>query len=91
MQALAMPVEENDEDTRQEVRMLQRIYFQFIATIVTNNVTEVLEMQESEALEQVMTSIIRGATDFPDPLVSHLNNALQCDAKSIYLQGNVMF
>jgi exportin-T len=70
--ALSLPVEENDEQGKREKQLLQRNYFQFIAAIVTNNISEVLNAQDSQFLEQVMMSIIRGAVDFPDPVVSYL-------------------
>ncbi|PNF17178.1 hypothetical protein B7P43_G06581 [Cryptotermes secundus] len=66
--ALSLPVEENDEQGKREKQLLQRNYFQFIAAVVTNNISEVLNAQESRFLEQVMISIIRGAVDFPDPV-----------------------
>lgn len=66
--ALTLPVEENDEQGKREKQLLQRNYFQFIAAIVTNNISEVLNAQDSHFLEQVMMSIIRGAVDFPDPV-----------------------
>ncbi|PSN51529.1 Exportin-T [Blattella germanica] len=66
--ALSVPVEENDEQGKREKQLLQRHYFNFIAAIVTNNIADVLNAQESQFLEQVMMSIIRGAVDFPDPV-----------------------
>lgn len=68
--ALSLPVEENDEQGKREKQLLQRNYFQFVAAVVTNNISEVLNAQDSQFLEQVMMSIIRGAVDFPDPVVS---------------------
>ncbi|XP_069692791.1 exportin-T-like isoform X3 [Periplaneta americana] len=66
--ALSLPIEENDEQGKRDKQLLQRNYFQFIAAIVTNNIAEVLNAQDSQFLEQVMMSIIRGAVDFPDPV-----------------------
>ncbi|XP_021920575.1 exportin-T-like [Zootermopsis nevadensis] len=66
--AQSLPIEENDEQGKREKQLLQRNYFQFIAAVVTNNVSEVLNAQDSRFLEQVMMSIIRGAVDFPDPV-----------------------
>ena len=71
--ALSMPLEDNDMQGKREKQLLQRNYFQFVTSIVTNNVIEVLSAQESSFLEQVMMSIIRGAVDFPDPIVSTKN------------------
>ncbi|KAF4520194.1 hypothetical protein B566_EDAN003907 [Ephemera danica] len=69
LNALAQPVEENDEQALRELQQLQRSYFQFLASIVTNNVQEVLELQDIQSQEQVMTSIIYGAVDVSDPVV----------------------
>ncbi|KAJ9595161.1 hypothetical protein L9F63_013519, partial [Diploptera punctata] len=66
--ALLIPVDDNDLQEKREKQLLQRNYFQFIASIVTNNIIEVLSTQDSNFLEQVMLSIIRGAVDFPDPV-----------------------
>jgi hypothetical protein len=80
--ALTLPVEENDEQGKREKQLLQRNYFQFIAAIVTNNISEVLNAQDSHFLEQVMMSIIRGAVDFPDPVVSLLK--WQCSGHVVW-------
>lgn len=69
LNALAQPVEENDEQALRDLQQLQRAYFQFLASIVTNNVQEVLELQDIQSQEQVMTSIIYGAVDVSDPVV----------------------
>lgn len=67
---LAEPIEVNDLIATREKQMLQRQYFNFIATIVTNNVTEVLSAKENSGiLQQVMLSVIQGSVDFPDPVV----------------------
>jgi len=44
-QVLLTPVDERDQVAAVEKRMLQRGYFSFIATLVNNNVTEVLSNQ----------------------------------------------
>ncbi|XP_022238268.1 exportin-T-like isoform X1 [Limulus polyphemus] len=66
--ALAIPTVENDQQAQRERQVLQRSYFQFIAAIVTNNVTEVLASQDMQSMEQVLLTIIQGAVDFPDPV-----------------------
>lgn len=67
---LAEPIELNDQIAAGERRLLQRQYYNFIATIVTCNVTEVLSAKENEGvLQQVMLSVIQGSVDFPDPVV----------------------
>jgi len=68
---LAEPIESNDLIALRERQMLQRQYFHFIATIVTNNVTDVFAAEEnSPVLQQVMMTVIQGSVDFPDPVVS---------------------
>lgn len=68
--ALAEPIELNDQIATGERRMLQRQYYNFIATIVTSNVMEVLSAEENSAiLHQVMLSVIQGSVEFPDPVV----------------------
>jgi exportin-T len=70
--ALAEPIELNDQIATAERRMLQRQYYNFIATVVTNNVTEVLSAEEnSGVLQQVMLSVIQGSVEFPDPVVTN--------------------
>ena len=44
-QVLNTPVDERDQVAATEKKMLQRGYFSFLATIVNNNVTEVLSGQ----------------------------------------------
>ncbi|XP_021954226.1 exportin-T isoform X2 [Folsomia candida] len=67
--ALAEPIELNDQIATGERRMLQRQYYNFIATIVTSNVMEVLSAEENSAiLHQVMLSVIQGSVEFPDPV-----------------------
>ena len=41
-QVLNTPVDERDQDAASDKRLLQRSYFSFIATLVNNNVQEVL-------------------------------------------------
>ncbi|XP_076358684.1 exportin-T-like isoform X2 [Tachypleus tridentatus] len=66
--ALAVPIDENDQEAQRERHVLQRSYFLFIAAIVTNNITEVLASQDMQSMEQVLQTIIQGAVDFPDPV-----------------------
>jgi len=59
----------NDEEARLERQTLQRSYFSFIAAIVSNLV-EVLASQDSATLQQVLISLVQGAVEYPDPVVS---------------------
>ncbi|KAK8756257.1 hypothetical protein V5799_001049 [Amblyomma americanum] len=66
--ALAAPVEPGDEQALRDRQLLQRAYFLFVAAIITNNVVEVVASQDAQSLEQVFTTIIQGAVEFPDPV-----------------------
>ncbi|CAN7989362.1 unnamed protein product, partial [Ixodes hexagonus] len=66
--ALAAPVEPGDEQALRDRQLLQRAYFLFVAAIITNNVVEVVASQDARSLEQVFTTIIQGAVEFPDPV-----------------------
>ncbi|KAH7947037.1 hypothetical protein HPB52_007468 [Rhipicephalus sanguineus] len=65
---LAAPVEPGDEQALRDRQLLQRAYFLFVAAIITNNVVEVVASQDAQSLEQVFTTIIQGAVEFPDPV-----------------------
>lgn len=60
----------NDEEARLERQSLQRSYFSFIAAIVGSGLMEVLAAQDSAVLQQVLVSLVQGAVDYPDPVVS---------------------
>lgn len=66
--ALNLPIEENDEQAKRERQMLQRSYFLFISALLTNNITEVISQQDSQNMEQVVSTVIQGAVSFPDPV-----------------------
>lgn len=68
-QALQIPIEPNDQIAHRDRQLLRRQYFQFIATIVTHNVTDVLAAQDPSVLQDVMLTVIQGSVDFPDPVV----------------------
>lgn len=67
-QVLASSVDERDQVTQNDRKMLQRGYFSFISALVTNNVAQVLSNQSSQDLHQVLMTVIRGAVDIPDPV-----------------------
>ncbi|XP_052780847.1 exportin-T-like [Mya arenaria] len=64
---LCQPADERDQVASMERLLLQRGYYQFLATIVTNDVLDVLKHQDASNLEHVLMTIVRGATDMPDP------------------------
>ncbi|XP_064605610.1 exportin-T-like isoform X2 [Liolophura sinensis] len=66
-QVLSEPVEEGDQVSTEDKRLLQRSYFLLISTIVSQNVFQVFTYQEASDLQQVMMTLIQGAMDNPDP------------------------
>ncbi|XP_035825468.1 exportin-T isoform X2 [Aplysia californica] len=63
---LGAPSDHNDRVSAEEKKLLQRGYFLFLATIVSNCL-DVLKAQEMQNLNQVLMSIISGAVELPDP------------------------
>ncbi|KAJ8301279.1 hypothetical protein KUTeg_020266 [Tegillarca granosa] len=64
---LSSPVDDGDQVTATEKKMLQRSYYLFISTIVSNDGLDVLKNQEMQNLHQVLITIVQGAADIPDP------------------------
>lgn len=65
-QVLNTPTDALDQVATNEKRMLQKSYYGFLATIVTNDVQDVLKNQDMQSFHQVLITVIQGATDFPD-------------------------
>ena len=66
-----VPLDANDEEARRERTMLQRQYYQFLAVILTNNLTEVLLAQNSGLVTRVMLTVVHGSVETPDPVVNY--------------------
>lgn len=66
-QVLNEPTDNLDQVAVEDKRTLQKGYYQFISTIVTNDVLDVLKNQEVHNLHQVLITVVQGGTDFPDP------------------------
>jgi exportin-T len=66
--ALTTIIDERDQVSQAERKLLQRGYFTFLSTLVNNNVTEVLSNQSSQNLREVLTTVIHGAVEIPDPV-----------------------
>ncbi|XP_067683887.1 exportin-T-like [Haliotis asinina] len=66
-QVLSSPADERDQEVREERKLLQRGYYQFLSTIVTHDALEVLRTQDMQNLNQVLMSIVQGAVEMPDP------------------------
>ncbi|XP_018496397.1 exportin-T [Galendromus occidentalis] len=66
---LEVPIETSDLVSLKERQMLQRAYFNLIFAMVTSDVlADVIPNQDSQRLEQVLTTIIQGAVNLPDPV-----------------------
>lgn len=67
-EALAVPIDERDQQAAQEKKSLQRNYFTFIAAIVTNGITDVIASQDTNDVHRVLLTVIHGAVNIPDPV-----------------------
>lgn len=66
--AQACPLEDNDEDEKRTRKLLQRNYYLFLTTLVSNNMLDVIAVQEANVLNQVLMSVVQGAVEFHDPV-----------------------
>ena len=66
---LEAPIEATDLVSLKDRQMLQRAYFNFIFAMVTSDIlADVIPSQDSQRLEQVLTTIVQGAVNIPDPV-----------------------
>ena len=49
-QTLALPSDERDQEAANEKKLLQRGYYQFLSTIISNDAIDVLKVQGMHAL-----------------------------------------
>ena len=56
--------------TKRDRQTLERCYFLFLATLVSNGVLEVLSQQPPQHLDTVLLSVVQGAVELADPVVS---------------------
>ncbi|XP_038054110.1 exportin-T-like [Patiria miniata] len=66
---LGQPADELDIQAKQDKDLLKRSYFQFLQTLVANDVSEVISSQDAENFKQVLLTIIQGAVESQDPIV----------------------
>ncbi|CAL4069597.1 unnamed protein product, partial [Meganyctiphanes norvegica] len=66
--AQSAPLEDNDEDEKRTRKLLQRNYYLFLTTLVSNNLLDVIAVQEANVLNQVLMSVVQGAVEFQDPV-----------------------
>ncbi|XP_056000713.1 exportin-T-like isoform X2 [Ostrea edulis] len=66
-QVLSTPTDDLDQVTAVEKKMLQRSYYLFLSTIISNDCLDVLKNQEMNNLHDLLLTIVQGAADIPDP------------------------
>ncbi|GAB6029893.1 hypothetical protein CHUAL_005594 [Chamberlinius hualienensis] len=69
--ALEASIDVDDQQAVRDKQTLRRSYFSFIATIVTNNVTDVLSSQDFQVVNRVLEEVMH-AVDFPDPMAQKI-------------------
>ena len=74
----------NDEEARLERQSLQRSYFSFIAAIISHGLMEVLASQDTATLQQVLHSLVQGAVEYPDPVVSTCLNKQLRESRKLF-------
>ncbi|XP_077981134.1 exportin-T-like [Glandiceps talaboti] len=65
---LMQPVDAQDTQAAKEKQTLQRSYFHFLHSLVTNDVVEVISNQSPQDSHRVLLTVIEGAVNFPDPV-----------------------
>ncbi|XP_071784413.1 exportin-T-like [Asterias amurensis] len=66
---LGQPADELDIQAKQDKDLLKRSYFQFLQTLVANDVSEVISGQDAQNFKQVLLTVIQGAVESQDPIV----------------------
>ncbi|XP_067932118.1 exportin-T-like [Watersipora subatra] len=64
---LNAPVDARDTVTLGDKKLLRRGYFTFLANLVNSELSQVIRSQESSNVEKILTTIIQGCSDMPDP------------------------
>ena len=59
---------------KRDRQTLERCYFLFLATLVSNGVMEVLSQQQPQHLNTVLLSVVQGAVELTDPVVRALTD-----------------
>lgn len=66
-QVLSTPSDDLDQVTAVEKKMLQRSYYLFLSTIISNDCLDVIKNQEMNNLHSLLLTVVQGAADIPDP------------------------
>ncbi|KAL3853848.1 hypothetical protein ACJMK2_017348 [Sinanodonta woodiana] len=64
---LTAPGDELDQQKKNDNKMLQKSYYLFLSTIVSNDLMDVLKNQDAQNLQEVLVTIVQGAVEFMDP------------------------
>ncbi|XP_014664369.1 PREDICTED: exportin-T-like [Priapulus caudatus] len=65
---LSVPAPDNDLQARRDAETLQRSYFLFLSSLINNGVTEVIAKQAPQDMQEVLSTVIHGAVNSPDPV-----------------------
>ncbi|ELU12326.1 hypothetical protein CAPTEDRAFT_150306 [Capitella teleta] len=63
---LSAPLDARDQVSAAERSLLQRSYYSFISTLITNDTAQVLTGQAADNLHTVLMTVTRGAVESPD-------------------------
>ncbi|KAK3101339.1 hypothetical protein FSP39_002843 [Pinctada imbricata] len=66
-EVLLSPTDDLDQVTAVEKKLLQRSYYLFLSTMLSNDCIDVLRNQGMESLQDILMTIIQGAVEIPDP------------------------
>lgn len=64
---LASPLDERDTVGLSDKRLLRRSYFQFLSSIISNDLADVIRDQGVHSLREILMTVIQGAVESADP------------------------
>jgi exportin-T len=64
---LSSDIDKLDHSAQKERQSLQKTYFIFLNALIANNFAQVVANQGPENAHQVLSTLVQGAVDFPDP------------------------
>ncbi|KAK3579421.1 hypothetical protein CHS0354_029730 [Potamilus streckersoni] len=64
---LTAPGDELDQQKKNDNKMLQKSYYLFLSTIVSNDLMDVLKNQDAQNLQEILLTVVQGAVEFLDP------------------------
>lgn len=69
---LNVPFDAEDLEEQRDRNSLQKSYFLFISSTVSNNLHTVISNQSSEKVQELLNVLIQNAVEFPDPAVQRI-------------------